>query len=113
RFVIDHPLAAGVLARPQLGWPGQPDRQAAPPDPLGGGADDDPDVADRISEPDGDLGDAQSERLNLVRSFAHRTDAHASDVGRTYDQLYNEAKERGLEGRSKVSKAQLERALDR
>src|SRR5439155_24006277 len=83
RFVIDHPLAAGVLARPQLGWPGQPDRRAAPPDPLGGGADDDPDVADRISEPDGDLGDAQSERLNLVRSFAHRTDAHASDVGRS------------------------------
>jgi hypothetical protein len=33
--------------------------------------------------------------------------------GRTKDQLYNEAKELGIEGRSKMSKAQLERAVDR
>jgi hypothetical protein len=39
--------------------------------------------------------------------------SHTGPKGRTYDQLYNEAKERGLEGRSKMSKAQLERALDR
>lgn len=30
--------------------------------------------------------------------------------GRTYDQLYNEAKERGIRGRSKMSKAELARA---
>ncbi len=39
--------------------------------------------------------------------------SHSGPKGRTYDQLYNEARERGLEGRSKMSKAQLERALDR
>jgi hypothetical protein len=39
--------------------------------------------------------------------------SHTGPKGRTYDQLYNEARERGLEGRSKMSKAQLERALDR
>ncbi|MDP9300867.1 MAG: plasmid stabilization protein [Actinomycetota bacterium] len=38
---------------------------------------------------------------------------HTWPRGRTYDQLYNEAKEFGLKGRSKMSKAQLERALDR
>ena len=39
--------------------------------------------------------------------------SHTGARGRTLDQLYNEAKERGLRGRSKMSKAQLERALDR
>jgi len=39
--------------------------------------------------------------------------SHTGPKGRTYDQLYNEARERRLEGRSKMSKAQLERALDR
>jgi hypothetical protein len=33
--------------------------------------------------------------------------------GRTYRQLYNEAKDEGIEGRSTMSKAQLERALSR
>ena len=33
--------------------------------------------------------------------------------GRTYRQLYEEAKDRGIDGRSKMSKAQLERILDR
>ena len=32
--------------------------------------------------------------------------------GRTRDQLYNEAKQLGVEGRSKMSKAQLQRAVD-
>jgi hypothetical protein len=32
--------------------------------------------------------------------------------GRTKAQLYNEAKQRGVEGRSKMSKAQLQRAVD-
>ena len=31
--------------------------------------------------------------------------------GRTRDQLYNEAKQLGIEGRSKMSKAQLQRAI--
>jgi hypothetical protein len=33
--------------------------------------------------------------------------------GRTRDQLYNEAKKLGIEGRSKMRKAELERAVER
>src|SRR6185503_6888482 len=33
--------------------------------------------------------------------------------GRTRDQLYNEARQLGIEGRSNMSKAQLQRAVDR
>jgi hypothetical protein len=32
--------------------------------------------------------------------------------GRTKEQLYNEAKDMGIDGRSKMSKAQLQRAVD-
>jgi hypothetical protein len=38
---------------------------------------------------------------------AHRTGPR----GRTRDQLYEEARRRGIEGRSKMSKAELERAV--
>jgi len=33
--------------------------------------------------------------------------------GRTREQLYNEARQMGIEGRSKMNKAQLQRAVDR
>jgi len=33
--------------------------------------------------------------------------------GRTRDQLYEEAKDKGIEGRSKMNKEQLQRAVDR
>ena len=33
--------------------------------------------------------------------------------GRTKEQLYNEAKRMGIDGRSKMSKQQLQRAVDR
>jgi hypothetical protein len=39
--------------------------------------------------------------------------SHKGPGGRTKAQLYNEAKERGIRGRSKMSKAQLERAVGR
>jgi hypothetical protein len=39
--------------------------------------------------------------------------SHSGPGGRTYRQLYNEAKERGIDGRSKMSKRQLENALSR
>ena len=39
--------------------------------------------------------------------------SHKGPGGRTKAQLYNEAKARGIEGRSKMSKAQLERAVGR
>ena len=34
------------------------------------------------------------------------------EKGRTRDQLYNEARSMGIEGRSRMNKAQLERAVD-
>ena len=37
----------------------------------------------------------------------------ARPKGRTRDQLYNEAKKMGIEGRSKMNKEQLQRAVDR
>src|SRR6201985_3052419 len=37
--------------------------------------------------------------------------SHSGSGGRTKAQLYNEAKRKGIEGRSKMSKAELERAV--
>ena len=37
--------------------------------------------------------------------------SHRGPAGRTFDQLYNEAKERGIKGRSRMNKAQLQRAV--
>src|SRR5439155_12719466 len=39
--------------------------------------------------------------------------SHRGAGGPTYDQLRNEARQRGIEGRSKMNKAQLVRALGR
>src|SRR5919198_2274564 len=39
--------------------------------------------------------------------------SHRGPGGRTRDQLYNEAREKGIKGRSKMTKAQLARALAR
>ncbi|HZB41339.1 MAG TPA: hypothetical protein VE487_10260 [Ilumatobacter sp.] len=39
--------------------------------------------------------------------------SHSGGKGRTYRQLYAEAQDKGIEGRSKMSKAQLQRAVDR
>jgi hypothetical protein len=39
--------------------------------------------------------------------------SHQGSGGRTKEQLYNEAKQKGIEGRSKMNKAQLERAVGR
>jgi hypothetical protein len=50
--------------------------------------------------------DISSGRRGGIRS-------HTGPGGRTYDQLYEEAKDRGIRGRSRMNKAQLERALDR
>ena len=51
-------------------------------------------------------GDISSGRRGGLRS-------HRGPGGRTRDQLYAEAKDKGIKGRSKMSKAQLERAVDR
>src|SRR3954451_19833597 len=39
--------------------------------------------------------------------------SHEGSGGRTKEQLYNEARQRGIEGRSKMSKSRLRRAVGR
>ena len=39
--------------------------------------------------------------------------SHCGPGGRTKEQLYNEARERGIRGRSKMSKSELEKAVGR
>ncbi len=39
--------------------------------------------------------------------------SHKGPGGRTRDQLYNEAKQKGVKGRSKMNKAQLQKAVGR
>jgi hypothetical protein len=39
--------------------------------------------------------------------------SHSGEGGRTKEQLYNEAKKKGIAGRSKMNKKQLERAVGR
>jgi hypothetical protein len=39
--------------------------------------------------------------------------SHTGPRGRTFEQLYNEAREKGVKGRSKMNKAQLARAVGR
>jgi hypothetical protein len=51
--------------------------------------------------------DMSSSRRGGQRSGTNRP------KGRTRDQLYNEAKKLGIEGRSSMNKAQLQRAVDR
>ncbi|HEX2044178.1 MAG TPA: hypothetical protein VHF23_00970 [Gaiellaceae bacterium] len=51
--------------------------------------------------------DVSSGRRGGLRSGTNR------QKGRTKEQLYNEAKKMGIDGRSKMSKAQLQRAVDR
>ena len=38
--------------------------------------------------------------------------SHTGPGGRTYDQLYEEARHRGIRGRSRMNKAELQRAVD-
>ena len=52
------------------------------------------------------IDDISSSRRGGLRS-------HRGPGGRTRDQLYNEAREKGVEGRSKMNKAQLEKAVGR
>jgi plasmid stabilization system protein ParE len=52
------------------------------------------------------LDDISSSRRGGLRS-------HRGSGGRTYDQLRNEAREHGIKGRSRMSKAELQRALPR
>ena len=50
---------------------------------------------------------------HLVRPPRRAAVRHGRPKGRTKEQLYNEAKSMGIEGRSKMTKEQLQRAVDR
>ena len=52
------------------------------------------------------INDISSSRRGGLRS-------HKGSGGRTYDQLYQEAKDKNVSGRSKMNKAQLARAVGR
>jgi plasmid stabilization system protein ParE len=52
------------------------------------------------------LDDISSSRRGGLRS-------HKGSGGRTYDQLRNEAREKGIKGRSSMTKDELRRAVDR
>src|SRR5690348_4063922 len=52
------------------------------------------------------IDDISSSRRGGLRS-------HGGSKGRTYDQLRNEAREKGIKGRSTMTKAELLRAVDR
>ncbi len=52
------------------------------------------------------IDDISSSRRGGLRS-------HGGPRGRTYDQLRNEAREKGIKGRSRMTKAELLRAVDR
>jgi plasmid stabilization system protein ParE len=52
------------------------------------------------------LGDISSSRRGGLRS-------HRGTGGRTYDQLYSEARDKGIAGRSSMTKAELLRAVER
>jgi len=55
------------------------------------------------------------QHLRQAMPMGHQSNgSHANgtqDSGRTYDELYEEAKRRNIKGRSKMSKTELERAL--
>jgi plasmid stabilization system protein ParE len=58
----------------------------------------------------------QSSRLSKTDISSSRRGglrSHKGPGGRTKEQLYNEAKKKGIEGRSKMNKAQLARAVGR
>ena len=59
---------------------------------------------------------AQSSRASTADISSGRRGglrSHRGPGGRTYDQLYNEARDKNIKGRSKMNKAQLERAVGR
>jgi hypothetical protein len=60
--------------------------------------------------------DSEHERgasLGRAKEIAARTvNKERARKGRTKEQLYNEAKRRGVKGRSSMTKAQLQRAVD-
>lgn len=70
----------------------------------------DPEVAERLAF---SLAGAQRGARAPVTDIAGRPAARKTTGGRTRDELYDEARSLGIAGRSKMTKAELERAVDR
>ncbi|MGR6320188.1 plasmid stabilization protein [Micromonospora soli] len=54
---------------------------------------------------------SRSSRTDVSSGHRGGKRSHGGAQGRTKEQLYNEAKQRGIKGRSAMSKAELEKAL--
>jgi hypothetical protein len=61
----------------------------------------------------GETKSSSSRSRSGSRSGSSRTRAGSSNSGQTKEQLYRQAKRLGIEGRSKMSKQQLQRAVAR
>ena len=78
-------------------------------------------AADREQDPDAPRVDGQAgaqasltqlDQRHLVVTARRPAVGTNREKGRTCDQLYNEAKQRSIKGRSKMTKDQLRRAVD-
>ena len=56
---------------------------------------------------------SRSSKKDISSSRRGGLRSHSGSAGPTYDQLYNEARQRGVKGRSRMNKSQLARALGR
>jgi len=56
---------------------------------------------------------SRSSKKDISSSRRGGLRSHRGAGGPTYEQLYNEARQRGIKGRSSMSKAQLQKALSR
>jgi len=56
---------------------------------------------------------SRSSTADISSGRRGRLRSHRGSGGRTYNQLYNEARQRGIRGRSSMNKDQLARVLDR
>jgi len=61
---------------------------------------------ERIKDSQLDQGRSESKAEEIAARTVNK------EKGRTREQLYNEARQRGVEGRSKMNKEQLRRAVD-
>ena len=64
---------------------------------------------EHIKQSERDQGRSESRAEEIAARTVNKEHARSS---RTRDQLYNEAKQLNVEGRSRMSKAQLQRAVD-
>ena len=71
-------------------------------------------TVNKVRAQQGEAKEASASSLNdLSPSRRGGLRSHQGEGGRTYRQLYEDARRQGLKGRSAMTKAQLERALSR